>query len=186
MVFFRFKSLILSSIFAVLSVMLSPIVSAEKSHDEQYLLGAGDVISIHVFGEDDLTFERIRLGDAGKFSYPFIGEVSARAITVASLEEFLVEQLRGDYLISPKVTVRIIEYRDFFVNGEVKRPGGYPFKPGLTVRKAIALAGGFTERAARSKVEIIRDIGGSRRPETVKLDAVILPGDIITIEQSFF
>jgi protein involved in polysaccharide export with SLBB domain len=175
-----------TSILCMLALLLSGASALSVAQENRYALGTGDVISVYVFGEEDLTVERIRLGDSGKFSYPFIGEVSAQGLTLAALEAFIVKQLLAGYLVSPKVTVRIIEYRDFFVNGEVKRPGGYPFKPGLTVRKAIALAGGFSERAARSKVQLIRDTGASRKPESVGLDVAVYPGDIITIEQSFF
>lgn len=154
--------------------------------DSEYKLGAGDVISIRVFGESDLSFERVRLTDAATFSYPFLGEVRAAGKTAAEVEELLTEGLKGDYLIEPRVSVSILEYRDFFVNGEVKEPGGYPFKPGLTLRKAIALAGGFTERASRSKFAVIRDVDGERHEIPATLDTRIQPGDIITVDQSFF
>lgn len=154
--------------------------------DSQYRLGSGDVISINVFGEEDLSFEQIRLTDAGTFSYPFLGEVRANGKTAVELEQAIVQGLKGDYLIDPRVSVSILEYREFFVNGEVKNPGGYPFKPGLSLRKAIALAGGLTERASESKMTVIRDGDASRTPVRATLDTPIMPGDIITIEQSFF
>ncbi|NVK40764.1 MAG: polysaccharide export protein [Oceanospirillaceae bacterium] len=152
--------------------------------DDHYRLGSGDVVSISVFGESDLSLGEVRLNDAGKFSYPFLGEIDAAGKTATQLELLLTGGLQGDYLVEPRVSVRILEYRDFFVNGEVKSPGGYPFKPGLTLRKAIALAGGFTERASKSKFSLIRD--GNRVSQEAALDTLIMPGDIITIEQSFF
>ncbi|MFC6670567.1 polysaccharide biosynthesis/export family protein [Marinobacterium aestuariivivens] len=154
------------------------------AENDQYRLGSGDVISINVFGEGDLNLEKVRLNDAGKFSYPFLGEIAATGKTAAELEQLLVGGLKGDYLVNPRVSVRILEYREFFVNGEVKSPGGYPFKPGLTLRKAVAVAGGFTERASKSKFGLIRD--GNDIPQEAVLDTPIMPGDIITIEQSFF
>ena len=98
----------------------------------------------------------------------------------------LVRGLKGDYLIDPKVSVRIIEYRDFFVNGEVKKPGGYPFKPGLTLRKAVAVAGGLTERASESRITVIREQDGEKEKLRASMDTPVMPGDIITIDQSFF
>lgn len=160
--------------------------AAMAAGDSQYRLGSGDVISINVFGEEDLSFEQIRLTDAGSFSYPFLGEVRAKGKTASELEQQIVGGLKGDYLIDPRVSVSILEYREFFVNGEVKNPGGYAFKPGLTLRKAIALAGGFTERASDSKMSVIRDGDATRTPSRATLDTPIMPGDIITIEQSFF
>ncbi len=179
----------LKSVFSRTLLMLSLLLcslTAWSAGNSQYKLGSGDVISINVFGEEDLTFDQIRLNDAGTFSYPFLGEVRANGRTAAQIEQTLVQGLKGDYLIDPKVSVSILEYRDFFVNGEVKDPGGYPFKPGLTLRKAVALAGGLTERASESKISIIREQGGSKQTIKASMDTSVLPGDIITIEQSFF
>lgn len=154
---------------------------------ERYLLGAGDVISINVYGEPDLSFQRVRLTDAGTFSYPFFKELSANGKTPAQVERYLVQLLEGDYLIEPRISVSIVEYRDFYMNGEVRSPGGYPFKPGLTLRKAIALAGGYTPRAAKTKIHVVRKVDGVRKKLRFKsVDAQVMPGDIITVEQSFF
>ncbi|ANG61178.1 capsular biosynthesis protein [Marinobacterium aestuarii] len=170
----------------VLVCMLGFGAGAYAAGDSQYKLGSGDVISITIFGEEDLSVSELRLTDAGSFSYPFLGEVRALGKTAADIERLIIAGLSGDYLIDPRVSVSILEYREFFVNGEVKSPGGYPFKPGLTLRKAIALAGGFTERASDSKMMIIRDNDSSRTPTRASLDTAIMPGDIITIDQSFF
>jgi protein involved in polysaccharide export with SLBB domain len=160
--------------------------TAGKNLDSIYRLGAGDLLSVEVFGEPDLSFAEIRLTDAGTLSYPFLGEVRASGLTSAEVEATIKASLLGDYLIDPKVTVRVLEYRSFFVNGEVKRPGGYPFTSGLTLRKAIAIAGGFTERASRSKFYIIRDNDSKRTPVRSSLDSNIYPGDIVTVDESFF
>lgn len=151
-----------------------------------YKLGSGDMISIRVLGEEDLKRERIRLSDAGTLSFPVLGELRVKGMTVGSLEETITRGLKGRYLLNPQVTVTIDEYRNFFVNGMVEKPGGYPFSPGLTVRKAISLAGGFRERAARDKINIIRDDDPSQTAKRVDLNAAVLPGDILTIEESFF
>jgi polysaccharide biosynthesis/export protein VpsN len=151
-----------------------------------YKLGAGDMISIRVLGEEDLKREKVRLSDAGTISFPVLGEIRVKGMTVGALEEFVRTGLKGRYLLDPKVTVSIDEYRNFFVNGEVEKPGGYPFAPGLTVRKAISIAGGFKERASRDKVQIIREDDPSQTPRKVDLNTQVLPGDILTVEQSFF
>jgi polysaccharide export outer membrane protein len=151
-----------------------------------YKLGSGDMISIRVLGEDDLRRERVRLSDAGTVSFPVLGEIRVRGMTVGALEEHITKGLKGRYLINPQVTVSIDEYRNFFVNGMVEKPGGYPFSPGLTVRKAISIAGGFKERASRDKINIIRDDDPKQTPKRVDLNASVLPGDIVTIEESFF
>ncbi|MBR9827622.1 MAG: polysaccharide export protein [Oceanospirillales bacterium] len=170
----------------LLIALLFSSLTAWSAGNSQYTLGSGDVISINVFGEEDLTFEQIRLNDAGIFSYPFLGEVRANGRTAIEIESIIIRGLKGDYLIDPKVSVSILEYRDFFVNGEVKAPGGYPFKPGLTLRKAVALAGGLSERASESKISIIREEGANKRTFKATMDTPVMPGDIITIDQSFF
>jgi polysaccharide biosynthesis/export protein VpsN len=151
-----------------------------------YRLGSGDLITIRVLGEEDLKREKVRLSDAGTLSFPVLGEIQVKGMTVGALEQVITRGLKGRYLLDPQVTVTIDEYRNFYVNGEVEKPGGYPFSPGLTARKAISIAGGFKERAAREKVNIIRDDDPSQTPKRVDLDAPVLPGDIVTIEKSFF
>lgn len=169
-----------------LFLALSAHVNAASSSLSSYKLGAGDVITIRVLGEDDLKREKVTLSDAGTVSFPVLGEIKVKGMTVGALEDFITKGLKGRYLLDPQVTVSIDQYRNFFVNGEVDKPGGYPFVPGLTVRKAISLAGGFKERAVRDKVTIIRDEDASQTPAKVDLSALVMPGDIITVEQSFF
>jgi polysaccharide biosynthesis/export protein VpsN len=151
-----------------------------------YRLGSGDLISIQVLGEDDLRRERVRLSDAGTISFPVLGELQVAGITVGELEQNIAKGLKGRYLQNPVVTVTIHEYRQFFINGQVGRPGGYPFIPGLTIRKAVTTAGGFKERAAPDKIFVIRDTDPTQKPRRVTLDTSVQPGDVITVEESFF
>jgi len=150
-----------------------------------YVLGTGDMIRIQVYDEEDLYLES-RVSDRGTISYPFLGELKVTGLTPKKLSETITSKLKGDYLINPKVSVDIMEYREFYVNGEVEDPGGFPFQPGVTVRKAISIAGGFKERASKEKINVIHEDDPNGKPKPVKLDAFILPGDIITVEESFF
>lgn len=172
--------------FSLMLCLLLGNASALAESASTYKLASGDVIRINVFGEKDLSIEEIRLNDAGIFSYPFIGDVRAKGKTAAEIEQLLTESLKGDYLIDPRVSVSVLTYREFFISGEVKTPGGYPFQPGLTLRRAVALAGGLTERASEGRITIIRDQDTSRTPEKATLDTVVMPGDTITIDQGFF
>jgi protein involved in polysaccharide export with SLBB domain len=151
-----------------------------------YRLGSGDVISIQVLGEDDLRRERIRLSDAATISYPILGEIRLLGKTVGELETLIRDGLKGRYLLNPQVTVAINEYRNFFINGQVERTGGYPYVPGLTVIKAVSIAGGFKERASREKIFLIREDDPKQTRQRVGLGDKVLPGDIITVEESFF
>ncbi|MFT5397158.1 MAG: protein involved in polysaccharide export with SLBB domain [Gammaproteobacteria bacterium] len=156
-----------------------------KASLPDYVLGTGDMIRIQVYDEDDLYLES-RVSDRGTISYPFLGELKVTGFTSKQLAGTITSRLKGDYLINPKVSVDIMEYREFYVNGEVEDPGGFPFQPGVTVRKAISIAGGFKERASKEKINVIHDDDPNGEPKPVKLDAFILPGDIITVEESFF
>jgi len=165
---------------------LSPQVASRVSALSSYKLAAGDVISIRVLGEDDFTREKIRLTDAGTVSFPAIGEIKVLGRTVGDLEAIIVGGLKGRILVNPRVSVQIEEYRPFYVNGMVEKPGGYPFQPGLTVRKAASLAGGFKERASLSKIFVIREDDPGQRAQKVDLNTPLGPGDIMTVEESFF
>ena len=151
-----------------------------------YRLGSGDVITIEVLGEDDLKRERIRLSDAATISYPILGEIHLSGKTVGELERIIREGLRGRYLVNPQVTVTINEYRNFYINGQIKRPGGYPYVPGLTVIKAVSIAGGFSERAAQDKIFVVRENDSAQKRIKVGLNTAVHPGDIVTVEESFF
>lgn len=161
---------------------LSPPAAAQE---ENYRLDAGDLIKIQVYREPELDRE-LRIGANGTISYPLIGEVKAVKLTPRELEDAITKRLRGQFFTNPKVTITIVEYRPFYVNGEIERPGGYPYHPGLTVRKAVTLAGGFKERASRSKIYLIKADNPGAGPVRVELDALVGPGDVLTVEQSFF
>lgn len=160
-------------------------VPVESGFSDGYLLGVGDRISVIVLGEKDLSMELLVNGQ-GSINYPFLGEIRVAGLTVNALRDEIEGRLKPDYLLDPQVTVQVLEYRKFFVNGEVQRPGGFSWQPGMTVRKAAALAGGFTQRASRSRLFIIRDADADKKPVQVDIDARVAPGDILTIDQSFF
>lgn len=176
-------AMVLQAFLTLFLLSLSFSARADVPVDQYYRLGAGDHVEIRVYGEDDLTVST-RLGDSGVISYPFLGSIVAKGLTVSELEQLIVKGLKGPYLIDPIVSVNIVEYRPFFLNGEVNKPGAIPFQPGITLRKAIAMAGGFTERANRSGGDVLR--APEIKVRAIALDEQIKPGDIVTIRQSFF
>jgi polysaccharide export outer membrane protein len=157
---------------------------AKAQDDTGYLLGPGDKIIIQVYGEEELKIET-QLTDSGKINYPFLGEIMAKGLTIKQLENRIYTGLKGDYFVEPNVFVGMVEYRPFFINGEVKQAGGYPYKPGMTVNQAIALAGGLTERASKEKILIYRE-GNKSQALNADLSSKVSAGDTITIEQRFF
>ena len=165
-----------------------PTMGEESEADLSYTLNTGDHVQVTVFEEPDLSISAV-LDDAGAISFPLLGELVVRGLTPRQLETRITEGLRGRFLINPRVNVAMLEYRPFFVRGEVSSPGGFPFKPGLTVEKAVSMAGGFTARASKSEFYIISDDsadGSSEARRSATLSSRIRPGDVINIEQSFF
>lgn len=171
------------AIAAIVMLMLAGLALGQDA--DQYRVAEGDQLSIRVFGEPDLTLETLRVGPQGVISYPLLGEVRVGGLTAAEIEARLTQRLLDGYLKKPQITVSILEYRQFYVNGEVNKPGGYPFRPGLTVEKAITLAGGFSERASKGKIRLTPE-GKAGREQKVELDDPIGPGDIINVGESLF
>jgi protein involved in polysaccharide export with SLBB domain len=160
---------------------------ASREAVSMYRLAAGDVISIRVFNEPEFAQERIRLTDAGTLSFPVLGELPVLGQTVGELEAMITQRLRGRILVNPQVTVWIEQYRPFFINGMVERPGAYAYLPGLTVRQAASIAGGFRERASMNRIFVQREqTRGRDKGGKAGLDTEIGPGDTITVEESFF
>jgi protein involved in polysaccharide export with SLBB domain len=168
--------------FVALLISWSSWVYAQE--DANYLLGPGDKIIIQVYGEEELKIET-QLTDSGKINYPFLGEIMAKGLSIKQLESRIYNGLKGDYFVEPNVFVGMVEYRPFFIHGEVKLPGGYPYQPGMTVNQAVALAGGLTERASKEKIFITREANKSKQ-ENANLNTKVDAGDTITIEQRFF
>jgi polysaccharide export outer membrane protein len=149
---------------------------------DAYTLSAGDEVAIVVFGEDDLTMD-IKLNENGQINFPLLGSINAGGMSVAELEETITRELSGAYLVNPDVRVSVAEYRQVFINGEVNTPGGYDYKPGLTLDKAVALAGGFTEKASKERVTLTREINGVAQQFSMRPTDAVLPGDIISIAE---
>lgn len=149
-----------------------------------YKLAAGDKVRISVFGEDELSVSE-RVSDRGTISFPLLGELRVEGLAPDELERRITSKLKGPYLVNPKVSVSIDEYREFFVMGQVNKPGGYPYLPGLTIRKAISIAGGFTERASRGKIYVVQEQSPTAERKVDQKD-IVGPGDTIVVKESFF
>lgn len=156
-----------------------------KALYQPYILDAGDVLRITVFGQENLT-NTYSIDQGGHIAFPLIGSVPARGHTLKQMERLIAEELRGGYLRDPDVTVEVARYRPIFVMGEVGTPGQYSYVPGMTVQKAIAAAGGFTARAAQSNVDITREINGRVMTGRVVISDPLLPGDTVYVRERLF
>lgn len=172
---------ILSGILLLLLLSV-PAIAADGN---EYRLGTGDRLRVTVFGDDQLSGE-FQVSAAGTIAMPLIGEVGARGRTTSELEGLVAERLKQDYLKNPKVSVEVIDYRPFYILGEVKNPGSYPYVNGMRVVNAIALAGGFTYRARESRMTIKRDIDGQLQEMDADQGTAVMPGDVIEVPERFF
>ncbi|WP_413401761.1 polysaccharide biosynthesis/export family protein [Pseudoalteromonas sp. KJ71-7] len=154
------------------------------SDSQNYILGAGDKIEIKVFGQPDLNVTSL-LGNSGEINYPFLGKVKLVGLSVSQVEQTIISGLQPDYLVNPNVYAQVVEYRPFYIHGEVKKPGGYPYQPAMTVNQAIALAGGLTERASVDKIFIFKE-QTKQQQQKGSLNSQIAAGDTIKIEQRLF
>jgi len=159
--------------------------SPDMEFGKHYQLATGDTVNIHVFQESDLSVEE-KVSDTGTITYPLLGVLKVAGLTIERLQKIVHDGLEGYYLVNPRVNVKIIQYRNFYINGYVEKPGPYPFVPGLTARKAISIAGGFKDRAYREAVRILREGKPEGKGEKEKLDIKVFPGDIVTVDRSFF
>ena len=148
-----------------------------------YRLGDGDQIRVIVFSEPDLSGE-FEVDDTGAVSLPLIGQVGAGGKTLREFEESIKEQLRQGYLKDPRVSVQVLNYRPFYIIGQVNQPGEYPYVNGMNVLNAIALAGGYTPRGNTFKVRITRD--GQESTHAASAGTILEPGDVIQVPERFF
>ena len=151
-----------------------------------YHIAAGDTVSIKVFGEADLS-PLAKVDESGDIDYPLLGVLTVAGLTTRQLADKILQGLKGPYLVDPKVNVSISKYRPFYIHGQVRSPGSYSFEPGLTVRKAVALAGGLADHASTRKIFRLPE-GGLNEVQRIRVgfDDVVMPGDTITVEESFF
>jgi polysaccharide biosynthesis/export protein len=150
-----------------------------------YPLDSGDRVRVTVFGQDNLS--RVYPVDgSGHISLPLIGPVLARGCTTVELANTIKERLQRQYIKDPKVTVEVDAYRPFFILGEVRRPGQFPYVNGMTVETAVAIAEGYTERANQRMVRITRKTGPVMNTTRVPTDYPVMPGDTIYVLERFF
>jgi protein involved in polysaccharide export with SLBB domain len=153
--------------------------------DSTYKLGSGDRVRINVFNQEDLSGEYLLDGN-GRFTMPLIGKVDANGLTPTELEALLVSRFKPDYLVNPRIFIQVGNYRPYYLMGEVASKGAFPYKPGLSYLEAIANAGGFTYRAKREHVYVIRGEDPEQTELKLGIDAKVQPGDIIRIAERLF
>ncbi|MAP95528.1 MAG: polysaccharide biosynthesis protein [Ponticaulis sp.] len=150
-----------------------------------YRLGTGDQLRVIVFGEEELSGEFVVDG-SGSISLPLVGEVAARGKTVREFQRSVEAALSEGYLNDPRVSAEVLNYRPFYILGEVETSGEYPYSDGLTVLNAVATAGGFTYRANTRFVYIKRSGAANEVQYPLTATTPVQPGDTIRISERLF
>jgi polysaccharide export outer membrane protein len=153
--------------------------------DGPYLLDSGDRLRIFVYGQPNLSRTYI-VDHAGQIPIPLIGTVYARGMTTSGLARSIADRLGAEYVRDPQVTVDILQNRPFFILGEVRNAGQYPYVSGMTVETAVAIAGGYTERASQRSFRITRRIDGYVEQIDAPSDYVVKAGDTVFVYERFF
>lgn len=169
---------------------LKPILTAAVAphailDEEHYTLGSGDKIKVTVYGEDDLSGE-FTVDGSGHVQLPLVGQVKAAGLNTHQFVAEVATALQNGYLKDPKVSVQVLNYRPFYIMGEVNKPGEYPYENGLTVLRAVALAGGYTYRANDGKVYVRRVNEAQENSMPADSTTRIYPGDIVRVPERIF
>ncbi len=156
-----------------------------ESNPNSYKIETGDTLRVTVFGEQELTAE-YKVDSSGSISLPLVGPVPVKGLDVAQAKAMVEQRLAEGFFVEPNVVVEITKYRPFYIIGEVQGPGSYTYTDGMTVLEAVALSGGYTYRADKDDIEIVRKGYTAEKPYEAKLTDMVMPGDVITVKERFF
>lgn len=163
-----------------------------------FTLGRGDVLSILVYDEPDLSLNSIPVGPNGHISLPLVGSVKAEGLTPEEFTDLLTKRL-SEYVFEPQVSVMVLEFKsiEFTIFGEVVHPGVYPLETNVTITEAIARAGGLNKGQFRATSVELADLTNafiSRngkvlpvnfvalvRDGDMRFDIELFPGDFVYI-----
>ncbi len=170
----------LAALIALLGIVLPTISFAQGG----YRLGTGDKLKVTVFGEEDASGE-YEIDASGAISAKLLGRIEVKGMTASQVEQTLIEQYRSHgFFRNPRISIELINLRPFYILGEVEKRGSYPYVNGLTVAQAVAIAGGYTYRASRSRLSVQR--AGAPKEEPATENTPVYPGDIVRVPERFF
>jgi polysaccharide export outer membrane protein len=159
--------------------------ASASPYQPSYTLDAGDKLRIVVFGQEGLTNSYV-VDAGGNINMPLVGTLPARGVSTQQLASLITTRLKQGYVREPHVSVEIEAYRPFFILGEVNTPGQYPYVANKTAEAAVAIAGGFSPRADKKKVELTRNAPGQQIHGQVPLNYPLRPGDTVVVKERWF
>jgi protein involved in polysaccharide export with SLBB domain len=163
----------------------TPPTPSLGANEAAYRLATGDRIRINIFNHDELSGE-YQLDGEGRFSMPLIGVVEAEDLNSGELEVLLVQRFKPDFLVNPHIFIQLITYRPYYLIGEALGKGAFPYVAGMTYLTAIANAGGYTYRAKKDWVFVIRGDDPEQEELKLSVEEKVQPGDIIRIAERLF
>ncbi len=190
---------IVNGVDAVSSISRAPVVNghgalppygtrglaAAYEYGKGYRIGAGDRLTIRVAGQPDLSNDYLVDG-AGAISFPLINSVTVAGLSAPEVGGVITKRLRNGFLRNPDVTVQVTESRPFYILGEVNQAGAFPYRSGMTVQNAVAIAGGYSARANQGKALITRKLADGTRSFEAPVTTQLYPGDIVYIRERWF
>jgi len=161
----------------------APLPIGPSPQATAYTLGAGDKVRVTTFGFENLSGE-FTIGADNAIALPLVGAIPSIGVTPMELQAKIANALVERKIVrDPKVSAEVIEYRPYYILGEVGKPGQYPFTNGLTVLKAVATAQGFTYRANEKTIFITRDLTNSEITVPLTPSTPVRPGDTVRIAE---
>ena len=154
-----------------------------------YRLGAGDELRVMMPGlvSADAMSTTYVINDRGQLALPLLGDVPAEGRTVPELQQAIARQLVDRQLLrEPTVSIQPVKLRPFYVLGEVKNPGEYQYRAGMSVLAAVSVAGGYTFRAQQRYVVINRSVNGKLIAGRAGQADMIQPGDTVKVYEKWF
>jgi polysaccharide export outer membrane protein len=150
-----------------------------------YVLGSGDRLRVNVYGEQDLSGD-YTVSTQGTLAFPLIGDVKAAGRTIPEVTAEIAVRLKEGFVNEPRISAEVLNYRPFYILGEVTKPGTYPYSSDMTVMNAVATAGGFTYRANTRRVFIKHAGAGDEKAYPLNATLMVQPGDTVRIGERLF
>ncbi|MCK4882556.1 MAG: polysaccharide export protein [Candidatus Omnitrophica bacterium] len=177
----------------------APLYAQEAVVDTPYTVGIDDILEISVLQPDQLL-RVVNVAPDGNITFPYIGTVKVKGLTVAEIKTKVQDALADGYMKYPVVVVSLQESRSrrFFVYGEVMKPGTYAIAENTSVLRAISMAGGFSKFGSSSRVKVLRAKEEGAGYETMKIDIkkvmngssdddiLLKAGDMVVVSEGVF
>lgn len=158
----------------VVTALPEPVERTESGETAPFRLGADDLLSVRVYGNEDASVERVRIDKSGRLSVPVAGVINASGLSIGELEARIEAKLRANFFRNPQVSVALLEAESakLTLDGQVRKPGLYPVVPNMTLIQAIASAEGTTEDSRLNEVVVFRAVNGRKYAALYDLGAI--------------